>query len=95
MIRTPTILPDARGRFGEYGGRFVPETLVPALDELEAAWQERPSLHRIPHRRGRGPRATANHGRERGGPQGFDLCRPLCLSRAACRAARTKARILS
>jgi len=24
--------------FGEYGGRFVPETLVPALDELEAAW---------------------------------------------------------
>jgi len=32
-------LPDDRGRFGEYGGRFVPETLVPALDELEAAWQ--------------------------------------------------------
>jgi tryptophan synthase beta chain len=32
-------LPDARGRFGAYGGRFVPETLVPALDELEAAWR--------------------------------------------------------
>jgi tryptophan synthase beta chain len=31
-------LPDARGRFGAYGGRFVPETLIPALDELEAAW---------------------------------------------------------
>ena len=30
--------PDARGRFGEYGGRFVPETLIPALDELSAAW---------------------------------------------------------
>jgi tryptophan synthase beta chain len=30
--------PDARGRFGEYGGRFVPETLIPALDELEQAW---------------------------------------------------------
>ncbi len=28
------------GWFGEYGGRFVPETLVPALDELEAAWRE-------------------------------------------------------
>ncbi len=32
------------GRFGEYGGRYVPETLVPALDELEAefnkAWSE-------------------------------------------------------
>ncbi|MGQ0504425.1 MAG: tryptophan synthase subunit beta [Myxococcaceae bacterium] len=30
--------PDSRGRFGEYGGRFVPETLMPALDELEKAW---------------------------------------------------------
>jgi tryptophan synthase beta chain len=28
--------PDERGRFGPYGGRFVPETLVPALDRLEA-----------------------------------------------------------
>ena len=26
--------------FGEYGGRFVPETLIPALDELTAAWDE-------------------------------------------------------
>ncbi|HWE24844.1 MAG TPA: tryptophan synthase subunit beta, partial [Myxococcales bacterium] len=32
-------LPDSRGRFGAYGGRFVPETLIPALDELEAAWR--------------------------------------------------------
>jgi tryptophan synthase beta chain len=31
--------PDARGRFGDFGGRFVPETLIPALDELEAAWK--------------------------------------------------------
>jgi len=30
----PTTLPDARGRFGDYGGRFVPETLTRALDEL-------------------------------------------------------------
>ena len=37
-MSAPT-MPDARGRFGEYGGRFVPETLVPALDELEAAWR--------------------------------------------------------
>ncbi|RME28171.1 MAG: tryptophan synthase subunit beta [Deltaproteobacteria bacterium] len=28
--------PDARGRFGPFGGRFVPETLVPALERLEA-----------------------------------------------------------
>jgi tryptophan synthase beta chain len=27
--------PDAKGRFGDYGGRFVPETLMPALEELE------------------------------------------------------------
>jgi tryptophan synthase beta chain len=27
-----------RGRFGLYGGRYVPETLIPALEELEAAW---------------------------------------------------------
>ncbi len=32
--------PDDRGRFGEYGGRYVPETLVPALDELDAAFRE-------------------------------------------------------
>lgn len=31
-------LPDARGRFGRYGGRYVPEVLIPALDELAAAW---------------------------------------------------------
>ena len=32
-------LPDGRGRFGEFGGRFVPETLMPALDELEQAFR--------------------------------------------------------
>jgi tryptophan synthase beta chain len=26
--------------FGTYGGRYVPETLIPALDELDRAWQE-------------------------------------------------------
>ena len=31
-------LPDERGRFGEYGGRFVPETLMPALEELTAKY---------------------------------------------------------
>ncbi len=30
--------PDARGRFGEFGGRFAPETLMPALFELERAF---------------------------------------------------------
>ncbi|MEM9040411.1 MAG: tryptophan synthase subunit beta [Actinomycetota bacterium] len=35
-----TAPPDATGRFGEFGGRFVPETLVPACMELEAAFAE-------------------------------------------------------
>jgi len=29
-----------RGLYGAYGGRYVPETLVPALDELERGWDE-------------------------------------------------------
>ncbi|MGI8474793.1 MAG: tryptophan synthase subunit beta [Thermomicrobiales bacterium] len=33
-------LPDANGRFGRFGGRYAPETLMPALDELEAAYIE-------------------------------------------------------
>ena len=32
--------PSETGRFGEFGGRFVPETLVPACQELEAAFRE-------------------------------------------------------
>jgi tryptophan synthase beta subunit len=31
-------LPDQRGRFGPFGGRYVPETLVPAILELEEAY---------------------------------------------------------
>jgi tryptophan synthase beta chain len=30
----------AKGFYGAYGGRYVPETLVPALDELEQGWNE-------------------------------------------------------
>ncbi len=33
-------VPDERGYYGEFGGRFVPETLMPALDELTAAYNE-------------------------------------------------------
>ena len=35
-------------RFGPYGGRYVPETLIPALDELERAWvaaRDDPAFH--------------------------------------------------
>ena len=31
-------VPDETGRFGPYGGKYVPETLMPALDELEEAY---------------------------------------------------------
>jgi tryptophan synthase beta chain len=30
--------PDTAGRFGAFGGRYAPEVLIPALDELDAAW---------------------------------------------------------
>jgi tryptophan synthase beta chain len=35
-----TPVPDARGYYGDFGGRFVPETLIPALDELVIAYKE-------------------------------------------------------
>ena len=33
--------PGSTGRFGEFGGRYVPETLVPACQQLEAAFRDR------------------------------------------------------
>jgi len=38
--RNQTTLPDDRGRFGDFGGKFVPETLMAALDQLEEAYWE-------------------------------------------------------
>ena len=38
-MNTFTTVPDERGRFGPYGGRFVPETLMTALEELEASYR--------------------------------------------------------
>lgn len=37
-VATPDSLPDARGHFGEFGGSYVPETLVTALNELADAY---------------------------------------------------------
>jgi tryptophan synthase beta chain len=36
----PTVVPDGRGYFGRYGGRFVPEALIAALDELALAYTD-------------------------------------------------------
>jgi tryptophan synthase beta chain len=33
------LLPDPAGHFGRYGGRFMPEALIPALDQLDAAYR--------------------------------------------------------
>ena len=33
-------MPDEKGKFGPFGGQFVPETLMPALEELIAAYEE-------------------------------------------------------
>ena len=33
----PSVRPGAHGRFGRFGGQYVPETLMPALAELEQA----------------------------------------------------------
>jgi tryptophan synthase beta chain len=40
MSITSTNVPDQAGRFGAFGGRFVPETLTRALDELTVAYQQ-------------------------------------------------------
>ncbi len=39
MSKRPGKTPDSKGHFGIYGGRFVPETLMPALIELEKAYR--------------------------------------------------------
>ncbi|BAY16760.1 tryptophan synthase beta subunit [Nostoc sp. HK-01] len=37
---TTAQVPDTQGRFGRFGGKYVPETLMPALAELEIAYQQ-------------------------------------------------------
>jgi len=37
LLSAAGLMPDATGHFGRYGGRFVPEALIAALDELDAA----------------------------------------------------------
>ena len=37
---TPAAFPDARGRFGDFGGKFIPETLMAAVSELEDAYRQ-------------------------------------------------------
>ena len=50
---SPEVRPDSLGRFGPYGGQYVPETLMPALAELEAAaaaaWADPAFTERLNH----------------------------------------------
>ena len=41
--------PSLERRFGRYGGRYVPETLMPALEQLEQAWRDARSDERFGH----------------------------------------------
>ena len=49
----PAVRPDPLGRFGPYGGQYVPETLMPALAELESAaaeaWADPAFTERLNH----------------------------------------------
>ena len=51
--------------YGEYGGRYVPETLIPALDELDAGWRERPGRSRPSPPSSTGSAASTAAGRRR------------------------------
>ncbi|MFQ3635624.1 MAG: tryptophan synthase subunit beta, partial [Cyanobacteriota bacterium] len=40
LNQTSVQRPDALGRYGKFGGKYVPETLMPALSELETAFYQ-------------------------------------------------------
>ena len=71
--------PGSAGRFGEFGGCFIPETLVPACQELEEAFREawaddafRSELDRL----------LADYA---GRPSPLTVCEPLWASAWQCR----------
>ncbi|MEE8518465.1 MAG: tryptophan synthase subunit beta, partial [Dehalococcoidia bacterium] len=40
MAAKRTEVPDSHGRFGQFGGQYVPETLMAALEQLVASYEE-------------------------------------------------------
>ena len=46
----PLAVPDERGRFGKFGGKYAPETLMPALDELNRRLARCPQRRLLPRR---------------------------------------------
>ena len=57
--------PDERGHFGIFGGRFVAETLMPLILDLEKAYARRQGRSGVPGRDGRLPASTMSAGRRR------------------------------
>ena len=41
--------PDSRGYFGQYGGKFVPEILIPAVKALEEEYERAKMILRLIH----------------------------------------------
>ena len=77
--RHMSTMPDARGRFGDFGGRFVPETVMGALDELLAAWETAwsdPAFHAAPRPAGARLRGAAVPALPRGAAGGVRARRP-------------------
>ena len=60
-----TNLPDAAGHFGPYGGVFVPETLIFALQQLEAEYAPRQGRPAVPARTSTTTSASTSAGRRR------------------------------
>ena len=58
-------VPDAAGRYGPFGGRYVPETLIRALDELSAAYDAAAADPRFQDELGRLLQALTWAGRRR------------------------------
>ena len=76
--------------YGAYGGRYVPETLIPALDELTAAWREAQRGRGLPRRARRSSAARTPAGRRRSrSPSGS---RPASGSTSSARTCSTRAR---
>ena len=65
MTDLPYDLPDARGHFGPYGGVFVAETLIRALDELARAVRALPQRSRVRRRVRATSSSTTSAGRRR------------------------------
>ena len=75
MARKPTALPDKKGRFGPYGGRYVPETLMFALRQLTEHYEQArddPAFQRLGH----GPRRPPARRQTREAGDGRNQQRP-------------------